>query len=170
MVMRRHRWATAGLALIPVLGMATTASAGDSSGKGWKKVHVSFTATNQEVTPLDFTCDLADATVCVGASKITNVTQTGDLQGSTLQANAFGTTAAGVIAYNVSGTFIGSVKGCGTGTFAYSGRGLLDAELNGETVYQIAKGSGTADLAGIGGTITGNDSGGFDAVLRCKRH
>jgi hypothetical protein len=157
------------VALLPVVGLATSAEAGDGPGKGWKKVHVSFAPTGGEVTTLDVTCDSDTApSMCIVAEKITNVTETGDLQGSALQANSLSGTTSGVLVWNASGTFSGTVKECGTGTFAYSGRTLMREGVTSRIEYVIGKGTGTGDLEGISGTIV-DDGTALTGVLRCKR-
>lgn len=104
------------------------------------------------------------------AKKFPDVTESGDLVGRAVQGNVYATTANGMYALGTAGSFDGMVKECGIGTFAYSGRGLLDAQLEGKVTYTLVPGTGTGDLEGITGKVDAMADGTLAGVLRCRRH
>lgn len=165
----RRNLAMLGVALLPIVAFTPAASAGGGHGQGWKQVHVTFTPTGVVDTPVDAVCDVNNPTVCVYMSKAPNVTQTGDLQGTTVQAATVALMPTGQLLLNATGTFVGTVKGCGAGSFLYSGRGIFDAS-GGVIRYPIAAGSGTGELEGITGTVTDHLTGQLEGVLRCRKH
>jgi hypothetical protein len=55
----------------------------------------------------------------------------------------------------MTGTFTGSVNGCGTGSFLYRGAGTASTTtLRYAATYTIVRGTGTGDLAGVSGVFT----------------
>jgi hypothetical protein len=81
--------------------------------------------------------------------------------------------SATVLPQNVSGTFTGSINGCGTGRMLYSGRGNIDLTTGRSTMtYTITEGSGTGQLEGISGTlrqsVIGDAPAAIRGTLRCR--
>jgi hypothetical protein len=155
-----------GVALLPVAGLATAADAADGDG-GWTRVNVTFTPTGPGQTFVEAVCDPANPQFCTYLAKFPNVVQEGDLVGTTVEADVYAVALNGVTVNVYAGTFNGTVNGCGTGTFIYSGSALIAEGAVFE--YPIVKGSGTGDLEGITGTIKSNDDGTLGGVLRCRR-
>jgi hypothetical protein len=161
-----------GAALGVSLAVSGTAAAGGSNHTSWKSVRVTTVPTGIVVGDLGHVCDSGGQ--CVYSQTETNVTQTGSLQGSTVQADVTGAGSDPVLTTLSSGTFTGSVTGCGTGAFLYTGLGTFDtATGNTEETYIIVAGSGTGDLAGISGVLHQHGTAADTAtapitgVLRC---
>jgi hypothetical protein len=164
-----------GFAVAASLAAGGTAAAGGANHTTWKTVHVRALPTGIVDNDLGHVCDSGGQ--CVYSQTETNVTQTGDLQGSTVQADVTGAGADPLLTTLSSGTFTGSVKGCGTGAFLYTGQGTFDsASGNFDETFVIVDGSGTGDLAGISGVLrqhgtTADTSDPIVGTLRCAaRH
>jgi hypothetical protein len=164
--MRLRRLAMAGVALLPVVGMANAAQA-NGGDRGWTKVHVTVTPTGLEQTFVDTVCDPANAQLCAHLAKFPNVVQQGDLVGTTVEADVYAVALNGVTVNVYAGTFDGTVTECGTGTFLYAGSAVVADGTVFE--YPIVNGSGTGDLEGITGTLKSNADGTLNGVLRCHR-
>ena len=164
--MRLRRMALLGVALLPVVAIAPSASAGDGHAKGWQKVHVSFTPSGPDGTLLDATCDPNDPSVCTYSVKLPDFTQSGDLVGSTFEADAYSTSSAGLLVNAYAGTFVGSMKACGTGSFLYAG---WTTHRGDGAVFTIVQGSGTGDFVGISGDISEQPNGTLGGTVRCHR-
>ena len=95
-----------------------TAAAKASSQSDWKKVKVHFTPTDVVVSDAGSACDTANQ--CVFLASVRG-TQTGDLQGSTVQSLTTGSNGTNVLPQSMLGTFTGNVTGCGAGGFLYRG-------------------------------------------------
>ena len=166
-----------GVAVMAALGVSGTAAAGGGGRTTWKNVRVSFQPTGIVDTQLGApVCDSGGQ--CVFSSTQTNATQTGDLQGSTVQAQVVGAgTTSPVLPVESIGTFTGTVTGCGTGAFLYRGHGTYNFDTGvGDTVFVIEPGSASGDLAGITGVLTqhstATDTGAppISGVVRCAVH
>jgi hypothetical protein len=169
--MRLRRLTMLGMALLPVIGVAATAGAADGGAdNGWKKVHASFTAEVPENNLLATECQESDPEICLYISSNPNMTLAGDLVGSVDAATIVGTSPPGVLALGTVGTVVGTIKGCGSGTFTYFGESVLQPVGEIPLVSQLVPGTGTGDLDGISGTITVNVDGSLTGVFRCKRN
>ena len=148
-------------ALAAVIGVvALTVGAGSAAASGgshghWKKVRIEFVPTGAVTTQLGQVCDPADPAdppvQCEYLSTTTNVTQTGDLMGSTVEGEVSAAGAPGLFTQSVAGTFTGTVNGCGDGGFRYVGNVVFGGPT-GDFSYRIVDGSGFGDLAGITGS------------------
>ncbi len=169
--MRLRRMAMVGVALVPVLGMAATAGAdaGGGPGKGWKKVHVSFTADVPESNLLAAECQESSPELCLYVSTNPNMVLSGDVVGTADAATTAGVSTSGVTALATAGTFAGTVKGCGSGTFIYFGTSVVEPGVEVPLISQLVPGTGTGDLEGISGTITINVDGSLTGHFRCQR-
>ena len=169
--MQLKKLALAAGAVTLAVGGGSAAADGGGGGR-WKTVHVQFTPTDLVFTNEGVACDAAHQ--CVTVSTIT-ATLTGDLVGSTVQATAVGFNGVNLakIPQNVTGTVTGTVNGCGTGGFLYSGSGNVDGTTNQSTMtYTIVEGTGTGELTGITGEL--RQRGPADVIspisgtLRCR--
>jgi hypothetical protein len=142
------------------VGAGSATASGDSHGH-WKKVRIEFAPNGDggmDLPPIQTFCDPADPaeppdppSQCVSL-RIVNVTQGGDLVGSTLQGGAIVLGAPGHLIQSVAGTFTGTVNGCGTGGFRYTG--VEDfASPTSVLSYTIVEGSGFGELEGITGSF-----------------
>jgi hypothetical protein len=163
------------VAVAASLAAGGTAAATGSNHTKWRTVHVTALPTGIVVGDLGHVCDSGGQ--CVYSQTETNVTQTGDFQGSTVQADVTGTGSDPLLTTLSSGTFTGSVAGCGNGTFLYTGRGTFDTTTgNSEETYVILAGSGTGQLSGISGvmhqhgTATDTTTPPIIGALRCAVH
>ena len=91
--MRWRRLVMLVVAVAPVVGMAATADAGDGNNKGWKKVHVDFTPTGPGESFADPFCHPANPSQCAVLGNYPDVTQTGDVVGTTIQGDVYLPTA-----------------------------------------------------------------------------
>ncbi len=164
--MRLRRLAMVGVALLPVVGLASAAEAGDGHGSGWQKVRVSFTVSGPGLSFVDEACDTSGQ--CVLLFKTPDGVTAGDIVGSVVQGTAVGLSSNGVIASGYSGTFAGTVKKCGSGGFVFAGTAVYDANGQGVTTYSIVPSSATGDLEGISGTLTANPDG-ISGTVRCHQ-
>lgn len=165
-------------ALVGVALLTTVAAGGSAAAGGWsqprsKTVRVRFQPTGVVSNDLGHVCD-SGGVQCVYSSSETNATQTGDLQGSTVQADVTSTGSSTRLTGLSKGTFTGSVTGCGTGGFLYSATSTIDLVADtDDTTYVIDLGSGTGDLTGISGvlvqhsTFSGTEASPISGVLRC---
>ena len=118
-----------------------TAAAKASSQSDWKKVKVHFTPTDVVVSDAGSACDTANQ--CVFLASVRG-TQTGDLQGSTVQSLTTGFNGTNVLPQSMLGTFTGNVTGCGAGGFLYRGAATVSATtLQYKATYTIVPGTGT---------------------------
>ncbi len=178
--MNLKKLAVAAGAITLLAGTGSAAADGGNHAGRWRNVHVQF---EPNVAPDTGTSELlcgppdtVDPTIkkCVQASTVT-ATQTGDIQGTTVQAGSVG--ANGVDAHHLPqsaiGTFDGTVKGCGDdqGGFLYVGTGTLDfTTLVATMTYTIVEGSGTGQLAGITGRFQQSGAGPqpISGTVRCR--
>jgi len=164
--MRLRRMVMTGVALLPIVGLANVAYA-NGGGRGWTNVNVTITPTGLDQTFVDTVCDPTNTQLCTYLAKFPNVVQQGDLVGTTVEADAYGVALNGVTVNVYVGTFNGTVKDCGAGTFLYAGSAVV---VDGTVFeYPIVNGSGTGELEGITGTIRSTDAGTLTGVLRCRR-
>ena len=167
--MRLRRLAMLGVALLPVVGLASAAEAGNGHGSGWQKVRLSFTTSGGPgLTFVDEACDTSGQ--CALLFKIPDAVAAGDVVGSAAEGLAVGLSSNGVTASGYAGTFAGTIKSCGTGGFLFTGTNVYDANGQGVTTYSIVPSSATGDLAGISGTLTANPNGPITGTVRCHRH
>jgi hypothetical protein len=160
--------ATAALLPVPSAGASVTRDV----APGWQVVRLTFQPVVLSSSPAPPVCNPNDPTLCVYPFVTTDADQTGDLQGKTVEVDTYSTTGSGIVAWQVSGTFSGSVRSCGSGTFLYSAKKLLPVSdlfsFVGE--YVVDPGTGTGDFVGLTGTITGSPAGGpYTATFRCRR-
>jgi hypothetical protein len=148
-----------------------TAAAKASSQSDWKKVKVHFTPTDVVVSDAGTVCDTANQ--CVSLARI-SATQTGDLQGSTVESFTTGFNGTNVVPQTMLGTFTGNVTGCGAGGVLSRGDATVNATTGQYTAtYTIVPGTGTGGLAGITGFFTQQGSvtdptpAPINGVVRC---
>ncbi|MEO5899529.1 MAG: hypothetical protein ABIR68_05285 [Ilumatobacteraceae bacterium] len=141
-----------GVTLAASLAAGGTAAASGSNHTKWKIVPVNALPTGIVVGDLGHVCDTGGQ--CVYSQTETNVIQTGDFQGSTVQADTTSVGSDPLLTSLSSGTFTGSVTGCGNGAFLYTGRGSFDTTTGStDETYVILAGSGSGDLTGISGVL-----------------
>jgi hypothetical protein len=159
-----------GVALLPVIGVAASASAADGAETtGWKKVRVSFTAVVPESNLLATECQESDPELCLYISSSPNMTLSGGMVGIVDAGTTVGTSPSGILALATVGTFVGTIEGCGAGTFLYIGTSIIQSDPTGPLTDEVVPGTGTGDLEGITGTITINPDDSLTAVFRCQR-
>jgi hypothetical protein len=160
------------IAAIAALSVSGTAAAGGSGHVRFKTVRAHIQPTDLVSTAITPVCDAGGT--CVYTST-TTATQTGDLVGSTVEADAGGFVDT-AFHQTVLGTFTGDFEGCGSGTFLYSGQRTIDAGGDIAATYVVVAGSGTGDLAGISGRMTQHDTTSsaaaapIEGVFRCAVH
>jgi hypothetical protein len=148
--MRLRRLAMVGVALAPVLGMATTADAGEGGHR--KKIAVQFSVENYNFEPIELPCDPVAPAACLIGYKVPGFQTFGDFVGTGVEAGT-GAIANNLVTGRGTGVFTGRVKRCGTGSFVYTQSTTADLTTNdARTIYTISPGSGTGELEGITGT------------------
>ncbi len=161
--MRLRRLAMVGVALAPVLGMATTADAGEGGHR--KKVAIQFGVENFNPEPTEQPCDPAAPTACLLGYQYSGFRTFGDFVGTGVEAGT-GAIANNQVTARGTGVFTGRVKRCGTGSFVYTQSTTADLTAGtSRTIYTISPGSGTGQLEGITGTF--EEGVGF---VRCHPH
>jgi Protein of unknown function (DUF3224) len=172
--MKKTKLLMASVASVAALGVSGSAAAGGGGGgHGWTIVNIRTQPTDIVSTDYTPVCDAGGT--CVYTQAVTSATQTGDLQGSTVEANAFGYAGSNVTGSGL-GTFTGHVNGCGTGSFLYNAQRTIAADGTTDSTYVIVPGSGTGGLARITGVMKQHDAAGatspapVDGVYRCVAH
>lgn len=139
---------------LPLLGLGARADA-DAGRRGFRTFPYSATATGGVTTEATTICD--NAGHCVTLNTETGTTFGGDLIGTGVTGSAVAISESGVLVINNTATVSGGVRQCGSGTFLYSVRGILDLTQSTLLVYtlDIVPGTGTGDLVGITGRAIG---------------
>jgi hypothetical protein len=152
-----------GVAAVGLVSLPAVASAQGDSAKRQKVVFTPTDVVSEGVG--DPVCDAAGQ--CAFFVKVT-ANETGDLVGTVVQGIVYSFNTSNRAPFSASGAFTGSVKGCGSGGFLYTGRGVVDpATGDGPVEFPIVEGSGTGDLVGISGVFRGRDDGSFGGWVRC---
>jgi hypothetical protein len=162
-----------GVAGVAALSVSGSAAAGGGGAHKWTTVKIRTQPTDIVSTDYTPVCDAGGT--CIYTQAVTSATQTGDLQGSTVEANAFGIAGSNTTGSGL-GTFTGHVNGCGTGSFLYNAQRAIAADGTTDSIYVIVPSSGTGELAGITGLMKQHDAAAatspapIDGVYRCVRH
>ncbi len=171
-VNRLRRIAMLAVALVPVVGFTSAANADDGQRGGWKNVRITIEASAADSRLVDTSCNGADPTRCMYLVSFT-ATQFGDLEGQIIEGDAITPLPKGGAVFADSGTFVGTVKGCGTGSFVYTALQIFGADGSQKDLYTIFPGAGTGDLEGMTGSFAANNLPGkpepLAGVVRCRR-
>jgi Protein of unknown function (DUF3224) len=169
---RAHAIALTGLVVTSTIGMASSARADDGRGRGWKKVAVTIEASSSTPTLVDSPCNGDDPTRCIFLVSF-DATQVGDLEGRIIEGDAVTPLPAGGAISANSGIFVGTINGCGTGSFVFTAIQTYGADGSQTDVYTVVPGAGTGDLDGLTGGFTARSTPGAPAPLagtvRCRR-
>ncbi len=171
--MKHTRVIAAALVLAGGLGVAGNAGAQDHGG--WKYVHHHATATGT-FTDVGTVCDTAGQ--CVVLADAADVVFGADDHGTGVQGTSRVISPTGEFVLTATSTFVGSIRGCGSGTIVLTLVGTAD--LNATTVMHytadLVPATGTGDFAGISGHFIGstdladpNSPATSDGIVRCHR-
>jgi hypothetical protein len=152
------------LALVAgLVGFAGEAAASD--GKRWRTVDITFGVEGYDFPIGEQVCDPAAPTNCVFDGRDDGYTFTGDLVGTGVEVRSASLAPTNIAIVRAVGTFAGTVKGCGSGTFVYTLAQRFELNNNTEEgAYTIAPGTGTGDLEGITGVFKYGSG-----PVRCRR-
>ena len=169
--MRLRRLAMVGVALLPVIGVAATASAADGGAEnGWKKVRVSFTAVVPENNLLATECQESDPELCLYISSVPNMTLSGGMVGTVDAGNVVGTSSSGISALVEVGSSSAPSKDVARARSCTSGGRSSSRIPRALSRTRWCRGRARATSEGITGTISINLDDSLTAVFRCKRH
>jgi hypothetical protein len=144
---------------IGVLGTALTLGGGSAlagNTHGWKTIHFRGTSTGGTEQLLASSCDTAGN--CINVNGATDPgTLGGDLNGTEIGYSIVTVAPNGAIVIQQSAVFTGTIRGCGTGTLAYTNHGTLQpGDTTFTWVLTLESDTGTGDLTDMSGHAIGH--------------
>jgi hypothetical protein len=138
--------------LAGVIGVAGGAQAANNGR--WKTFDIRFDVAGFNYETVEEQCDPAAPANCITLAKVPGFTTTGDFVGTGVEGAVGRVTNSDLAIGRGVGVFIGTVKGCGSGSFVYTQATRVNLTTGaGHTRYSIAPGTGTEQLEGITGTF-----------------